>query len=38
MNDTNEVYGIARCSTNRQDAEYEVNELIKKEYLKKTFL
>lgn len=30
MNDTKEVYGIARCSTNRQDAEYEVNELIKK--------
>lgn len=30
MNDTNEVYGIARCSTNKQDAEYEVNELIKK--------
>ena len=31
MNDTNEVYGIARCSTNKQDVEYEVNELIKKE-------
>lgn len=30
MNDTNEVYGIARCSTNKQDVEYEVNELIKK--------
>lgn len=30
MNDTNEIYGIARCSTNKQDVEYEVNELIKK--------
>ena len=30
MNDTKEVYGIARCSTNKQYVEYEVNELIKK--------
>lgn len=30
MNDTKEIYGIARCSTNKQDVEYEVNELIKK--------
>ena len=30
MNDTNEVYGIARCSTSKQDVEYEINELVKK--------
>ena len=30
MNDTNEVYGIARCSTQRQDVQYEVTELIRK--------
>ena len=30
MNDTNEIYGIARCSTQRQDVQYEVTELIRK--------
>lgn len=30
MNDINEVYGIARCSTQRQDVQYEVTELIRK--------
>ena len=30
MNDTNEVYGIVRCSTSKQDVEYEINELVKK--------
>lgn len=30
MNDINEVYGIARCSTSKQDVEYEINELVKK--------
>lgn len=28
--DINEVYGIARCSTNKQDVQYEITELIKK--------
>ena len=30
MTDNSETYGIARCSTQRQDVEYEINELIKK--------
>jgi len=30
VNDNKEVFGIARCSTQKQDVEYEVNELIKK--------
>lgn len=30
MEGKNESYGIARCSTNKQDVEYEINELMKK--------
>jgi len=30
MDNINEIYGIARCSTNKQDVEYEITELIKK--------
>lgn len=34
MDDINETYGIARCSTNKQDVEYEITELMKKGVLK----
>lgn len=30
MDDINETYGIARCSTNKQDVQYEITELVKK--------
>ncbi len=30
MDDKNETYGIARCSTSKQDVEYEITELMKK--------
>ena len=30
MENEKEVYGIARCSTNKQDVEYEITELVKK--------
>lgn len=30
MNEKNEIYGIARCSTSKQDVEYEITELVKK--------
>lgn len=30
MEDKEDVYGIARCSTNKQDVEYEITELVKK--------
>lgn len=30
MIDNKETYGIARCSTNRQDVEYEITELVNK--------
>lgn len=30
MDDLNETYGIARCSTNKQDVQYEITELVKK--------
>ena len=34
MDDVNETYGIARCSTNKQDVQYEITELVKRGVLK----